>query len=66
MSKNSKREISEDDFSEIAKTASDSGCLKSRKERFDETFGVFLNGHLVMSSEVQKSGDRKYFSFLDA
>ena len=65
MAHNSRREISEDDFSNIAETASKNGCLKSRKEKYGETFGVFLNGHLVMSSEVQECGERIFFSYID-
>lgn len=61
-----KREISEEDFLDIAETASKTGCLKSRKETHGETFAIFLNSNMVMSSEVLKNGERKYFSFIDA
>jgi hypothetical protein len=60
-----KREIPEDEFSKIAETASQCDCLKGREGEFGTIFGIFLNGHLVMSSEILKDGERHYYSHLD-
>lgn len=60
-----KRKISKDDFNKIAKTAGSCGCLKGREGEFGTMFGIFLNSHLVMSSEVLKNGKREYYSHID-
>ena len=65
MDANLRTGITEDDFCDIAKTAGACGCLKSRREKYGETYAVFLNGHMVMSSEVQEDGERRYFSYID-
>lgn len=51
------REISEEQFDELAKAASDEGCLKGCETEHGEQFGVFLNGHLVATKTPTEDGE---------
>lgn len=61
---NTKRQqITEEAFNKVAKPAAESGCLRKRDGEFGMEFGIFLNGHLMMKSEVNNDGEREYFKF---
>ena len=65
MSQEQRREMSKKEFSKFAKVAADDGCLKGRDGKYGTSFGILLNGHLMMSSEVMKDGSRKYFDHMN-
>jgi hypothetical protein len=61
-----KREIKASVFDKAAEAAAkDTGGLKAQKGQYGKTYGVFLNGCLMLSSEAQADGSRKYYSHME-
>lgn len=57
------QQITEEDFIHLAKVAANSDCLRKRDGEFGVDLGIFLNGHLMMKSEVNEEGEREYFKY---
>ncbi|MGE4262208.1 hypothetical protein [Shewanella sp.] len=55
--------IPEQVFLKVAAAADKSGTLKQRKGEFGPEYAIFLNGHMMMKSEVNCDGEREYFKY---
>lgn len=55
--------ISQDDFNEVAEVAARTGQLKRRDGEFGAEFAIFLNGHLMMISQVNSEDEREFYKY---
>ena len=57
-------EISQEEFEKCAEAASSDNCLKTRPGEYAPEYAIVLNSHIMMSSQVDKDGDRHYYSHM--
>jgi len=55
--------ISQEDFNKVAKVAAREGQLKRRDGEFGAEFAIFLNGHLMMISQVNSEDEREFYKY---
>ncbi|MGF1877441.1 hypothetical protein L4D77_19245 [Photobacterium frigidiphilum] len=55
--------ITEQQFDRVA-MATERGQLQQKNDEFGVSFSIWLNGHIVMSSNVDVNGQRHYWSHL--
>lgn len=55
--------ISQEDFNKVAEVAAREGQLKRRDGEFGAEFAIFLNGHLMMISQVNSEDEREFYKY---
>lgn len=55
--------ISQEDFNKVAEVAARTGQLKRRDGEFGAEFAIFLNGHLMMISQVNSEDEREFYKY---